>query len=162
MKRILVIGCPGSGKSYFSRALAEKLGLPLVHLDLLNWNADGTNVEREVFDKRLADVLARDEWIIDGNYGRTMESRMERCDAIFFLDFPTEVCLNGVRERKGKPRPDMPFDPPDSDDEEFMEFIRRYSEESRLKVLELLEKYSDRETVVFRDRDSANDYLANL
>lgn len=162
MKRILVIGCPGSGKSYFSRALAEKLGLPLVHLDLLNWNADGTNVEREVFDKRLADVLARDEWIIDGNYGRTMESRMERCDAIFFLDFPTEVCLNGVRERKGKPRPDMPFDPPDSDDEEFMEFIRRYSEESRSKVLELLEKYSDRETVVFRDRDSANDYLANL
>lgn len=162
MKRILVIGCPGSGKSYFSRALAEKLGLPLVHLDLLNWNADGTNVEREVFDKRLADVLARDEWIIDGNYGRTMESRMERCDAIFFLDFPTEVCLNGVRERKGKPRPDMPFDPPDSDDEEFMEFIRRYNEESRSKVLELLEKYSDRETVVFRDRDSANDYLANL
>lgn len=162
MKRILVIGCPGSGKSYFSRALAEKLGLPLVHLDLLNWNADGTNVEREVFDKRLADVLARDEWIIDGNYGRTMESRMERCDAIFFLDFPTEVCLNGVRERKGKPRTDMPFDPPDSDDEEFMEFIRRYNEESRPKVLELLEKYSDRETVVFRDRDSANDYLANL
>lgn len=162
MKRILVIGCPGSGKSYFSRALAEKLGLPLVHLDLLNWNADGTNVEREVFDKRLADVLARDEWIIDGNYGRTMESRMERCDAIFFLDFPTEVCLNGVRERKGKPRPDMPFDPPDSDDEEFMEFILRYNEESRPRVLELLEKYSDRETVVFRDRDSANDYLANL
>lgn len=162
MKRILVIGCPGSGKSYFSRALAEKLRLPLVHLDLFNWNADGTNVEREVFDKRLADVLARDEWIIDGNYGRTMESRMERCDAIFFLDFPTEVCLNGVRERKGKPRPDMPFDPPDSDDEEFMEFIGRYNEESRPKVLELLEKYSDRETVVFRDRDSANDYLAKL
>lgn len=162
MKRILVIGCPGSGKSYFSRALAEKLGLPLVHLDMLNWNADGTNVEREVFDARLADVLARDEWIIDGNYGRTMERRMERCDTIFFLDLPTEVCLNGVRERKGKPRPDMPFDPPDSDDEEFMEFIGRYNEESRPGVLELLEKHSDREIVVFRDRDSTNDYLANL
>lgn len=162
MKRILVIGCPGSGKSYFSRALAEKLGLPLVHLDMLNWNADGTNVEREVFDKRLAEVLERDEWIIDGNYGRTMERRMERCDAIFFLDFPTEVCLNGVRERKGKPRPDMPFDPPDSDDEEFMEFISRYNEESRPRVLELLEKHSDREIVVLHGRDEANDYLAKL
>lgn len=162
MKRILVIGCPGSGKSYFSRTLAEKLGLPLVHLDMLNWNADGTNVEREVFDARLADVLARDEWIIDGNYGRTMERRMERCDTIFFLDFPTEVCLNGVRERTGKPRPDMPFDPSDAEDAEFMEFIGRYNEESRPGVLELLEKHSDREIVVFRDRDSANDYLANL
>lgn len=162
MKRILVIGCPGSGKSYFSRTLAEKLGLPLVHLDMLNWNADGTNVEREVFDARLADVLARDEWIIDGNYGRTMERRMERCDMIFFLDLPTEVCLNGVRERTGKPRPNMPFDPSDAEDAEFMEFISRYNEESRPRVLELLEKHSDREIVVFRDRDSANDYLANL
>ena len=162
MKRILVIGCPGSGKSYFSRALAEKLGLPLVHLDMLNWNADGTNVERDVFDARLDDVLSRDEWIIDGNYGRTMERRMERCDTIFFLDFPTKVCLGGVRERMGKPRPDMPFDPPDADDDEFMEFIRRYNDESRPSVLELLEKHSDRGTVVFRDRDEVNDYLANL
>lgn len=162
MKRILVIGCPGSGKSYFSRALAEKLGLPLVHLDMLNWNADGTNVEREVFDKRLADVLARDEWIIDGNYNRTMERRMERCDTIFFLDLPTEVCLNGVRERMGKPRPDMPFDPPDAEDAEFMEFIERYNDESRPRVLELLEKHSDREIVVFRDRGGVNEYLANL
>lgn len=162
MKRILVIGCPGSGKSYFSRTLAEKLGLPLVHLDMLNWNADGTNVEREVFDARLAEVLARDEWIIDGNYGRTMERRIEHCDTIFFLDFPTEVCLNGVRERTGKPRPDMPFDPSDAEDAEFMEFISRYNEESRPRVLELLEKHSDREIVVFRDRDEANAYLAKL
>ncbi len=162
MKRILVIGCPGSGKSYFSRALGEKLGLPIVHLDMLNWNADGTNVERSVFDARLDDALEHDEWIIDGNYSRTMERRIERCDTIFFLDFPTEVCLGGVHERMGKPRPDMPFEPPDAEDEEFVEFIKNYNIHSRPTVVELLGKYADREIVVFHSREDANEYLANL
>lgn len=162
MKRVLVIGCSGSGKSYFSRALNEKLGLPIVHLDMLNWNADGTTVEREVFDARLGDALKQDEWIIDGNYLRTMERRIERCDTIFFLDFPTEVCLGGVRERMGKPRPDMPFEPPDADDPEFVEFIKNYNTDSRPTVVGMLEKYADREIVVFRSRADANEYLANL
>ena len=104
MKKVLVIGCPGSGKSTFSRALHQATGLPLYHLDMLYWNPDKTTVERKEFLKRLHDVLQRDEWIVDGNYASSLEMRMNLCDTVFFLDYPVEVCLEGVRLRKGKPR----------------------------------------------------------
>ena len=72
MKRVLVLGCPGSGKSTFSRKLRDKTGLPLYHLDLFYHNEDRTTVDSEVFDERLRGVLALDEYILDGNYLRTL------------------------------------------------------------------------------------------
>ena len=53
MKKVIVIGCPGSGKSTFSRALHEIVGIPLYHLDMMYWNADRTTVEKSVFLERL-------------------------------------------------------------------------------------------------------------
>lgn len=84
MKKIIVIGCPGSGKSTFSRELHSKTGIPLYHLDMMYWNEDKTKVEKNVFLERLSDALEKDMWIIDGNYGSTMESRIQKCDTIFF------------------------------------------------------------------------------
>ncbi len=98
MKKVIVIGCPGSGKSTFSRALHDITGLPLIHLDMLYWNADKTTVDRPVFRVRLSETMQQSEWIIDGNYGSTMELRMQACDTIILLDYPTEVCLDGVRQ----------------------------------------------------------------
>ena len=68
MKKVIVIGCPGSGKSTVSRALHNKTGIPLYHLDMMYWNADKTTVEKGVFLERLSAVLEKNEWIIDGNY----------------------------------------------------------------------------------------------
>ena len=107
MQKVIVIGCPGSGKSTFSRALSQITGLPLTHLDMLYWNADKTTVERSVFIERLSEVLQKDAWLIDGNYSSTMELRMQECDTVFFLDYPADICLQGVKDRQGKPRPDM-------------------------------------------------------
>ena len=104
MKKVIVIGCPGSGKSTFSIALHNKTGLPLYHLDMINWNPDKTTVPKEVFLERLTSILQKDEWIIDGNYGSTMEMRLKECDTVFFLDYPVEVCLEGLASRKGKTR----------------------------------------------------------
>ena len=109
MKKIIVIGCPGSGKSTFARALHDKTGIPLYHLDMMYWNADKTTIEKSVFLERLSAVLEKDEWIIDGNYGSTMELRMAACDTVIFLDYPIEICLDGIKERRGKPRSDMPW-----------------------------------------------------
>ena len=163
MNRIMVIGCPGSGKSRLSIALHQRTGIPLYHLDMMYWNADRTTVDKAEFRRRLREVLETDEWIIDGNYGSTMEMRLQACDTVIFLDYPVEVCLDGVRARRGKPRPDMPWiEGENEEDPEFIDFIRRYREESRPRVLELLRQYRDREIHVFLDRSAADELLARL
>ena len=158
MKKVIVIGCPGTGKSTFSRALHNKTGIPLYHLDMMYWNADKTTVEKSVFLERLFAVLEKDEWIIDGNYGSTMELRMVACDTVIFLDYPLEVCLDGIKERRGKPRSDMPWIET-KEDSEFIEFIRNYNEQQKPKVLELLEKYSDKNIVILESREQADAFL---
>ena len=158
MKKIIVIGCPGSGKSTVSRALHNKTGIPLYHLDMIYWNADKTTVEKSVFLERLSVVLEKDEWIIDGNYGSTMELRMAACDTVIFLDCPLDVCLDGIRNRRGKPRSDMPWIETE-EDAEFIEFIKSYNEQQKPKVLELLQKYSDKNIVIFKSREQADSFL---
>ena len=155
MKKIIVIGCPGSGKSTVSRALHNKTGIPLYHLDMMYWNADKTTVEKSVFLERLFAVLKKDEWIIDGNYGSTMELRMAVCDTVIFLDYPLDICLDGIKERRGKPRSDMPWIEIE-EDSEFIEFIKNYNEQQKPKVLELLEKYSDKNIIIFKSREQAD------
>lgn len=160
MQKVIVIGCPGSGKSTFSRALSQITGLPLTHFDMLYWNADKTTVERPVFIERLSEVLQKDAWIIDGNYGSTMELRMQECDTVFFLDYPADICLQGVKDRQGKPRPDMPWVETE-EDTEFLEYIQNFYKENRPQVLELLQKYSHKTIHVFQNRTEANMFLAN-
>ncbi len=158
MTKIIVIGCPGSGKSTFSRELHALTGIPLFHLDMLYWNPDKTTVDKAVFLDRLTQVLAQDAWIIDGNYASTMERRMAACDTVIFLDYPTDVCLDGIRSRLGKPRPDMPWVEAETD-EEFFNFVRDYNRENRPAVLALLEKYSDKRILVFHSRKEADRFL---
>lgn len=163
MKKIIVIGCPESGKSTFSKALAQKTGIPLFHLDLLYWNADKTTVTKEVFMDRLNGVLNKDRWIIDGNYGSTLERRLNACDTVFFLDYPLEVCLDGIRSRKGKPRSDTPWiETSDEMDEEFLHFIENYDRQSKPKILHLLEQYSGKDIVIFKNRKESEDYLSRM
>ena len=85
-RRILVIGCPGAGKSTFARTLQKKTGLPLYYLDMLFHRADKTTVTDEEFDEQLITILNKGAWIIDGNYLRTLSMRLEYADAVFFLD----------------------------------------------------------------------------
>ncbi len=161
MKRVIIIGCPGGGKSTFARALAEKTGLPLYHLDMLYWNADRTTVGREVFRARLGEILAQDEWIIDGNYASTMKIRMEKCDTVFFLDMPLDVCLAGVEARRGKKRPDMPWIENEVD-EEFIGFIKSFISENRPKIIELIGEYNCKDVITFKNYGEIAEYLENI
>lgn len=162
MERILVVGSPGSGKSTFSRALGELTGLPLIYLDRLFWNADKTTVENKVFDQRLEEAMARTQaWILDGNYGRTLEMRLERCTQVFFLDLPVEVCLESVRARRGTVRPDIPWVETE-EDPEFMEYIRTFPQKQRPKILALREKHGEKPWVVLRSRGQMDAYLRGL
>ena len=160
-QRILVVGCPGSGKSTFARRLQECTGLPLYHLDLLYWRADKTTLPREEFDEALDALLAEERWIIDGNFSRTMERRLQRCDAVFFLDLPTEVCLEGVRQRRGKPRPDLPWIETE-EDAEFMDFIRSFPEKRAPEIRALLQSHPEVAQTVFHSREEMEEYLRTL
>ena len=158
MKKVIIIGCPGSGKSTFARKLKAITKLPLYHLDMLFWNKDKTMVPREVFDKILQDTMNNPVWIIDGNYLRTMELRLKECDTVFFLDYSTDVCIEGIENRKGQPRSDMPWVETDTD-EEFVEFVKKFSFDTRPQILTLLEQYKHKNIVTFKTREEAEGYL---
>ena len=161
MKRILVIGCPGVGKSTFARALRDRLNLPLYHLDMLFWNADKTTVTRDEFDRKLAEILQKDEWIVDGNYNRTLEIRLKRCDTVFFLDFPKEVCLEGIKKRVGTKREDMPFVETQIDGE-LLRVVENFEKDSRPKIIELLQKNKSSDIRIFDSREEMSRFLQNI
>lgn len=163
MKKIMVIGCPGSGKSTFSKALHKKTGIPVFHLDMMYWNPDKTKVDKTVFLNRLHEVFEKSEWIIDGNYISTIELRMGFCDTVIFLDYPVDICLNGIKERRGKTRSDMPWaEKEDEEDPEFIDFIKNFNAQCKPQITELIGKYSDKEIHVFKSRADADLFLSNL
>ncbi|HPX33084.1 MAG TPA: adenylate kinase [Erysipelotrichaceae bacterium] len=163
MQRIIVIGCPGSGKSTFSKILHDITKIHLVHLDRLYWNDDGTTVDQRVFMEKLKKEIKKAQWIIDGNYSSTMEFRMKYCDTIFFLDYPLDICLEGINLRKGKQRSDLPYiEATEKEDEKFINYIKKYDVESRPKTISLLKKYSDKKIIIFKNRNEATNFLKDL
>ena len=159
IKRAIVIGCPGAGKSNFARTLRERTGLPLYYLDQIWHKADGSNVSSAEFDAHLARILQQERWIIDGNYLRTLELRLSQCDTVFLLDYPTAVCLDGAEQRIGTPREDLPwveevFDP------EFRQWIEDFPTTQLPQIYQLLDRYrTGREIFVFRSREEGNAWL---
>ena len=139
MERILVIGCPGAGKSTLSREMSSMLDLPLIHLDSLFWLPGWKQREKEEFDALLLEELKKPKWIIDGNFGRTLPLRLQYCDTVVFLDFPRAVCLWGVVKRVlsnyGKVRSDMGEGCPERLDFSFLSFVWKFRGEPRKKLL---------------------------
>ena len=160
-RRVAVIGCPGSGKSTLSRRLRDATGLPLYHLDAIFWRPDRTSVPKEEFREIQREILAGDTWIIDGNYQSTIEWRISACDLLILLDYPTELCLEGVRARRGQKRSDLPW-VEGEEDGEFLDFIRSFQTESRPRILELIRKYPEKAVLIFQTRDEADGFLASL
>lgn len=155
MQKVIVIGCPGAGKSTFARKLSAVTGLPLYYLDLIWHRADQTTVSREEFDRRLREILDQEQWIIDGNYLRTLEMRIQACDTVFLLDCPLEECLEGARARIGKKREDLPWVETEFD-EEFRQWIENFPKDQLPKIYQSLRNYQDqKEIIIFHSRKEA-------
>ena len=99
MKRILIIGNSGAGKTTLANSLAGILRLPLVHLDKLYWRDGWQHVSREEFDALLSVELQKESWILDGNFDRTLPLRLRYCDTVIYLDYSPVVCLCGAVKR---------------------------------------------------------------
>ena len=158
MEKIIVIGGSGAGKSTFARKLRDVTGLPLYHLDNVFWNDDKTHVSREVFDRRLDVILGYGRYIIDGEYGRTIERRIAAADTIFFFDIPLQDRLDGAVARVGTVHPDLPWTE-ESFDPEFEKWIRDYETDQRPVTLSLLKKYNGKKIIIFKSRKEADEYI---
>lgn len=145
MKKILVIGSGGSGKSEFSRKLGEHLNIEVFHLDSLYWKPGWGKTEADEWEAALSSVMNRDSWIMDGNYSGTLEMRLAACDSVIFLDLPRGTCLWRVIKRsikyRGKSRPDMAEGCNERFSFEFLFWVWNYRKRSRLKVMKLLNSY---------------------
>ena len=162
MKKVIVIGCPGSGKTTFALKLAEITGIPLYHLDAIWHKPDKTHIPREEFDGRIKEIFKTDEWIIDGNYKRTIEMRIKECDTVFLFELPVEVCIKGATQRIGKKRYDMPWIETELDSE-FRQFIEDFPKDTLPYIYELIEMYKyEKQVIVFKSREEADGYVGKI
>lgn len=142
MKRILVIGSPGSGKSTFSETLSKKSGIELIHLDNINWQSDSSYLNKIDFDNELDKILRRESWIIDGNYNRTMTTRMLCATTVIWLRIPRSICLYRIIKRYMKSKePLNNHGNPNQLTLNFLKFVWRFPKESEPKITQLKKEF---------------------
>lgn len=164
MKRILIIGSAGSGKSTLSQKLSSILQLPVIHLDKHYWKPNWVPTPNEVWDQIVEDFSIQDEWIMDGNYSRTLEIRIKRADLIIFLDMPTFLCMYRVIKRRiqyhKKTRPDLNKECTEKLDMEFLKWVWTYKKRSRLRVIDILNQFKEeKEVIIVKSKKEVNELI---
>lgn len=167
MKKIVIIGSGGAGKSTFARRLHEVIDLPLFHLDKLYWKPDWVETPKNEWQKIIEHLLAGDEWIIDGNFGGTMDIRFRACETIIYFDLPRFVCFYQVLKRLAKyykkTRPDMGAGCNEKIDLEFLGWVWNFSEKSKPKIEEKLKLYAAGKNIIrFNSRKDVEKFFENL
>jgi|SRR5215213_8957243 len=170
MKKVLVIGSSGAGKSTFARLLGEKTGLPVIHLDRLYWKPNWVETtDKDDWKITVRKALAGDAWIIDGNYSGTLAMRVEKCDTVIFLDMPRSLCVYRILKRlafhRPGTRPDMTEGCEERFDWEFIKFIKwtwNYPSRSKPKIEALLKRCENEKTIIrLKSKRDIENFLAN-
>lgn len=142
MRRVLILGPGGSGKSALSRRIAERTGWPITHLDVLFWRADWTPAPIDEAVAQLAGVVAGERWIVDGNFLDHEAGRFERADTVVLLDLPRRVCLARIAKRlvrdRRRTRSDLPPGGRESFDPDGIRWIWHYRRRDRPALLRRL------------------------
>ena len=153
MRKVLIIGSGGAGKSTFARRLGKILKLEVIHLDALYWNAGWVETPKPEWAERVAELVKRDAWIMDGNYSGTFDLRLKACDTVVFLDMPRLVCLWRVLKRlliyRNRSRPDMAAGCYEKFNWEFILWVWNYPKRTRPKILAWMRENSGSKKVVW-------------
>lgn len=167
LRRIMIIGSGGAGKSTFARRLGRALGREVVHLDALYWRAGWAEPPKDEWARRVAELARGESWILDGNYGGTMDIRLDACDTVIFLDMPRVLCVWRVLKRiasyrKGS-RPDIAAGCDEHINWEFIKYVWNYPRSRRPKILEKLKALSAEKTVVhLKSGKDVEDFLSKM
>ena len=162
-----MIGSGGSGKTTVARALAQLTGLPLIHLDALYWRAGWQPTPPHDWRAKVQTLISREVWIIDGNYGGTLDARLAACDTVVFLDLPRLVCLWRVLKRQvshfGQVRPELPPGCRERLSWEFLVWIWTYPSRRRGDILKRLTALDTRKRVaILRSSAAIGEFLATV
>jgi adenylate kinase family enzyme len=167
MKKVLVIGPGGAGKSTFSKRLGLILNIEVTHLDVLYWKPGWVETAKPVWKNIVAELVQQDTWIIDGNYSGTLDIRVEACDTVIFLDVARLVCIWRVLKRmmtyRSGGRPDMAEGCHERFNLEFLRWVWNYRKRTGPKVLKLLNESSPAKRVILlRTEAEIESFLANV
>ena len=167
MKKIVVLGCGGSGKSTFSKKLGVLMDIPIYHLDTFYWKPGWEALSQVEFDKILNELVIKDHWITDGNFIRTIDIRIEAADTVIFFDMPRYLCMYRIVKRRfmyiGKSRPDITEGCKEKLDFEFVNWVWNFNKDVRPKIIEKLKEYSkEKDIIVFSSKIEVAKYLKGI
>lgn len=163
MKKVLVIGSGGSGKSTFSKQLGEITGIEVIHLDSVYWRPNWEKTPKTEWKTKVERLTERESWIMDGNFGGTREIRMRAADTIIFLDLPRRVCLYRIIRRTisyyGSSRPDMAEGCNEKLDPEFLLWVWNFPYKTRDRILDAIKQFPEKQFVRLRSSREVRDFL---
>jgi len=161
MKRIIIIGSPGAGKSFLARQVSVLTGIKLHHLDNIYWREDKTHIEHDELVYKLEEIFKEESFIIDGNYNNTMDLRIRAADTIVYLDFDVEDCVAGIKGRVGSKRDDIPWIE-ETLDPEFLQFVKDFPFKSKPKIMKLINETAGKNIITLHNREEVNNFVKSL
>lgn len=167
MKKVLVIGSSGSGKSTFASRLGEILKLPVIHMDMLFWHPNWVETPKDEWRKVVEKSVQGESWVMDGNYSATMDLRLPVCDTVIFLETPRIICVYRILKRvvtyKKGSRPDIPEGCDEKFDWDFVKIVWNYPIRSKPKIEALLKKLaSEKKVIRLKSTKEIENFLTEL
>lgn len=168
-KKIIIIGCGGSGKTSLAIELGKRLQIPVVHLDKLYWYENWQPIPNDEFNKKVKVEIEKEEWIIDGNFDGNIHMRLEACDTVIYLDYSRITCLLGIIKRAiqnhGKTRPDMVDNCPEILDPEVLRWVWRFNNKHRASYLKMLAEEKAKKGItlyIFKTRNECRKFIKTI
>ncbi|OME87883.1 topology modulation protein [Paenibacillus sp. FSL A5-0031] len=167
MKKIALIGSGGSGKSTLASKLSRILSIKVHHLDSIFWKPGWISTSKNEQKVVQEELISHDSWIIDGNYGGTLDIRLQAADTIIFVDLSRWICIVRVLKRRfqyrNKKRMDMAEGCEERVSLEFLKWVWEYPDKQKPKITEKLQRLSnEKKIIILKSRKDVREFVAKL